>query len=127
MWSAMRFWGFCKKKEGHKKESEANDNSIGEAYCFVAIERNTKLVLNFALGRRSQATTDIFIEGLRAATSEQRFQISTDGFRPHFVGHYHHAWRPLRFCPNSSKCTRRAPKASALTARRKSRIRSESQ
>ena len=35
-----------------------------------------KLVLNFALGRRSQATTDAFIEGLRHATAHQRFQIS---------------------------------------------------
>jgi hypothetical protein len=42
------------------------------------------LVLNFALGRRDQATTDIFIEGLRAATSpKQRFQITTDGFQPY--------------------------------------------
>jgi IS1 family transposase len=49
----------------------------------VAIERYTKLVLNFALGRRSQATTDAFIEGLRAATARQRFQISTDGFQPY--------------------------------------------
>jgi IS1 family transposase len=39
--------------------------------------------LNFALGRRSQATTDVFIEGLRAATSPQQFQISTDGFQPY--------------------------------------------
>jgi IS1 family transposase len=36
-----------------------------------------------ALGRRSQATTDVFIEGLRAATSAQQFQISTDGFQPY--------------------------------------------
>ena len=62
---------------------EADDDSMGDAYCFVAIERNTKLVLNFALGRRSQATTDAFIEGLRHATSPQRFQISTDGFKPY--------------------------------------------
>ena len=52
-------------------------------YCFVAIERNTKLVLNFALGRRNQQTTDVFIEGLRAATSRQHFQITTDGFAPY--------------------------------------------
>ena len=58
-------------------------SGLGDAYCFVAIERNTKLVLNFALGRRSQATTDAFIEGLRAATAPQRFQISTDGFQPY--------------------------------------------
>jgi transposase-like protein/IS1 family transposase len=76
-------WGYVGKKEGHKKPAEANDDSIGDAYCFVAIERNTKLVLNFALGRRSQATTDAFIEGLRHATAAQRFQISTDGFVPY--------------------------------------------
>jgi IS1 family transposase len=48
------------------------------------MERHTKLVLNFALGRRDTATTQIFIEGLRHATSPaQRFQISTDGFQPY--------------------------------------------
>jgi len=77
-------WAFIRKKEGHKTEHEsATDNTIGDAYTFVAIERGTKLVLNFALGRRDQATTDLFIEGLRAATSSQRFQISTDGFGPY--------------------------------------------
>jgi len=39
--------------------------------------------LNFALGKRNQATTDIFIEGLRHATAHQRFQITTDGFGPY--------------------------------------------
>jgi len=76
-------WGFVQKKEGHKSPEEANDGSIGDAYCFVAIERNTKLVLNFALGRRNQATTDIFIEGLRHATAHQNFQVTTDGFKPY--------------------------------------------
>jgi hypothetical protein len=75
--------GYVGKKEGHKLPSEADNDSIGDAYRFVAIERYTKLILNFALGRRSQATTDAFIEGLRAATSSQRFQISTDGFQPY--------------------------------------------
>jgi len=76
-------WGYVFKKESHKWPEEANEEGIGDAYCFVAMERNTKLVLNFALGRRSQATTDAFIEGLRHATAAQRFQISTDGFAPY--------------------------------------------
>jgi transposase-like protein/IS1 family transposase len=76
-------WGYVYKKEGHKLPEEANEEGMGDAYCFVAIERYTKLVLNFALGRRSQATTDAFIEGLRAATSPQRFQLSADGFQPY--------------------------------------------
>jgi lambda repressor-like predicted transcriptional regulator len=60
---ADEIWSFIQKKEGHKRPEKANDETIGDAYTFVAIERNTKLVLNFALGRRNQATTDIFIEG----------------------------------------------------------------
>jgi IS1 family transposase len=80
---ADEIWGFIGKKEGHKRPEEARNETIGDAYCFVAMERNTKLVLNFALGRRNQATTDIFIEGLRAATSPQKFQMTTDGFSPY--------------------------------------------
>ncbi len=75
-------WGFIQKKEAHKRPAEAHDNSIGDAYTFVAIERDSKLVLNFALGRRDTATTQIFIEGLRDAIAlECSFQISTDGFQ----------------------------------------------
>jgi len=76
-------WAYVAKKEAHKRPAEANNETIGDAYCFVAIERNTKLVLNFALGRRDQATTDVFIEGLRSATAPQPFQITTDGFGPY--------------------------------------------
>jgi transposase-like protein/IS1 family transposase len=72
-------WGFIRKKEGHKTEAEENDESIGDAWCFVAIERHSKLVLNFALGRRNKATCDLFIEGLRAATAPQKFQLTSDG------------------------------------------------
>jgi IS1 family transposase len=76
-------WGFIQKKEGHKRAEEANNETIGDAYTFVAIERHSKLVLNFALGRRNQATTDIFIEGLREATATNHFQVTTDGFAPY--------------------------------------------
>ena len=78
-------WGYVQKKESHKWPHEAHDDSVGDAYCFVAIERQTKLILNFALGRRSQATTNAFIEGLRLATAPQRFQLTTDGFAPYIT------------------------------------------
>jgi IS1 family transposase len=73
------------KKESHKRPSEAHDYSVGDAYTFVAIERDSKLVLNFALGRRTVATTQPFIEGLRDAIAPGEFQISTDGFQPHIA------------------------------------------
>jgi transposase-like protein/IS1 family transposase len=77
-------WGYIKKKEGHKGVKEEDDESIGDSYCFVAIERNTKLVMNIALGRRNQKTTDVFIEGLRDSIKPgHHFQITTDGFAPY--------------------------------------------
>ena len=35
------------------------------------------------MSKRDQATTDVFIEGLRHATAHGRFQITTDGFKPY--------------------------------------------
>lgn len=74
-------WGFIGKKQ--KAVTEDDDPNMGDAYTFVAIERHTKLVLNFALGKRNQRTTDIFIEGLRSATASENFQVSADGFSPY--------------------------------------------
>jgi transposase-like protein/IS1 family transposase len=75
---ADEIWSFVGKKQ--KQVRPEDDLNFGDAYCFVAIERTSKLVLNFAHGKRDQATTNIFIEGLRQATSRNEFQITTDGF-----------------------------------------------
>jgi IS1 family transposase len=77
---ADELWSFIGKKQ--KRVRPEDDQNLGDAYTFVAIERNTKLVLNIALGKRDQATTDIFIEGLRHAT-RGNFQVTTDGFSPY--------------------------------------------
>lgn len=73
-------WAFIGKKQ--KRVRPEDDQNLGDAYTFVAIERHTKLVLNIAVGKRDQATTDVFIEGLRHATRGE-FQITTDGFQPY--------------------------------------------
>ena len=74
-------WSFIGKKQ--KRVRPDDDQNLGDACTFVAIERHSKLVLNFALGKRDQATTDVFIEGLRAATAPDHFQVTTDGFAPY--------------------------------------------
>jgi transposase-like protein/IS1 family transposase len=74
-------WAFIGKKE--KRVHPEDDQNLGDCYTFVAIERNTKLVLNIAMGKRDQATTDVFIEGLRQAIAPGHFQITTDGFAPY--------------------------------------------
>jgi IS1 family transposase len=77
---ADEIWSFIGKKE--KKRKPADDPMLGDCYTFVAIERDTKLALNVTIGRRDQASTDVFIEGLRLAT-RGRFQLTTDGFAPY--------------------------------------------
>lgn len=77
---ADEIWSFIGKKE--KKRKPGDDPMFGDSYTFVAIERDTKLALNVTIGRRDQASTDVFIEGLRLATGG-RFQLTTDGFAPY--------------------------------------------
>jgi len=43
-------WAFIGKKE--KRARPEDDQNVGDFYTFVAIERNTKLVLNIAMGKR---------------------------------------------------------------------------
>ena len=78
---ADEVWSFIGKKE--KRVRPEDDQNLGDCYTFVAIERHSKLVLNIAMGKRNQSTTDAFIEGVRHATASTRFQITTDGFGPY--------------------------------------------
>jgi transposase-like protein/IS1 family transposase len=78
---ADEVWDFIGKKEKRVRPDE--DQNLGDCYTFVAIERHSKLVINFANGKRDKATTDIFIEGLRDAIAPGRFQITSDGFAPY--------------------------------------------
>src|SRR5208282_4425733 len=72
-------WGyvFCKEKN-----NVSGDPRRGDAYCFTAVERNTKLLLAWHLGRRSARDTFAFTEKINEAT-QGRFQITTDGFKPY--------------------------------------------
>jgi hypothetical protein len=69
-------WAFVLKKEAHKKYSwEANDDTIGDCYAWIAIERNSKLVLAFSVGRRTLPHAMDLMRKLRRATSDQRFLV----------------------------------------------------
>ena len=74
-------WSFIAKKQ--KRVRPEDSQLLGDCYVFVGIERHTKLVLNIAIGKRDQRTTDAFIEGIRQVTARSRFQITTDGFAPY--------------------------------------------
>jgi len=75
---ADEIWGFvwCKQKT---KNAKGYGDECGDAYCFVAIERYSKLVLAWHLGQRGVEDTEAFIEKLNRATAG-RFQLTTDGW-----------------------------------------------
>jgi transposase-like protein/IS1 family transposase len=74
---ADEIWSFIGKKERMLRPDD--DATLGDAYTFVGIERHSKLVLAWHLGRRTTRDTEAFTEKLNEATSG-RFQITTDGF-----------------------------------------------
>ena len=74
-------WGFVGMKE--KTRVRKNRPEIfGDAWCFTGIERDTKLILAFHVGKRTPEDTMAFANKLNRATSG-RFQLTTDGFRPY--------------------------------------------
>jgi transposase-like protein/IS1 family transposase len=79
---ADELWSFCYCKQKQVTPAITERRIAGDVYTFIALETHSKLVFNFVVGRRDQASTDVFIEGLRLATSG-RFQITTDGFGPY--------------------------------------------
>ncbi|HTW65987.1 MAG TPA: IS1 family transposase [Bryobacteraceae bacterium] len=79
---ADEIWGYVAKKEGHKRPDEYEDETIGDCWTWVALERNTKLVLAFAVGRRSLDKAFELAHKLRRATNPNvRFQLTSDGLR----------------------------------------------
>ena len=79
---ADEIWGFVQFKNRHKLHNQITDPRVGDAYTFVGIERNTKLVLAWHLGERDMVHTEAFTEKLSYATSG-RFQLTTDGWKPY--------------------------------------------
>jgi IS1 family transposase len=72
-------WGYVGMKEKAKGGFYKNVDTLGDAYTYVAIERNTKLILAWHFGNRSKPDTLAFILKLRRAT-EGKFQLTTDGW-----------------------------------------------
>jgi transposase-like protein/IS1 family transposase len=76
---ADEIWGYVRCKEGTKMRLKISDPEAGDAYCYFGLERTSKLVLAWHLGRRNRWDVDSFMEKLSRATAG-RFQLSTDGF-----------------------------------------------
>lgn len=84
-------WGFvfCKKATAKIKNYVGG---CGDNFCYTAIDRQTKLLVAWHMGRRTEDHCDQFIAKLEAATFGH-FHISTDGFKSYptkikkYLGH----------------------------------------
>lgn len=74
-------WSFVGMKEKNKRGENAYKDELGDCYCWVAIERNTKLVLAYQVGKRTLQNAFRLMRKLRRATSDDRFQLTTDGLK----------------------------------------------
>jgi transposase-like protein/IS1 family transposase len=76
---ADELWAFVGMKEKTKRRMGVTSPELGDAYTFVAMERTSKVVLSWHLGRRTSEDASVFMAKTAAATSGN-FQLSTDGF-----------------------------------------------
>src|ERR1700730_7983400 len=75
-------WAFVGMKQ--KRAAQLPERGeFGDAYTFVALDADTKLVPCFHVGRRTGADTAIFINDLRLRVINQQ-QITTDAFTPYY-------------------------------------------
>jgi transposase-like protein/IS1 family transposase len=79
---ADEIWSFVYIKEKARLRRDYPEDGCGDAYCYTAIERTTKLLIAWHLGKRSVQDTWEFAYKLRRATVGD-FQLTTDGFHPY--------------------------------------------
>jgi IS1 family transposase/transposase-like protein len=72
-------WTYCGKKQRHVKAEDSPE--LGDAWVFVALDAETKLIPAYMVGKRDRQTTYQFLTTLRNRMApEHRLQITTDGF-----------------------------------------------
>ncbi len=76
---ADEIWSFVGKKDRNVRVDDPEE--LGNAWVFVAMDAQTKLIPSYVVGKRDRATTYQFLADLHDRLAEEhRFQLSTDGF-----------------------------------------------
>lgn len=79
-------WDFVGKKAKRVRDNESG-TGVGDAWTYTAIERNSKLLLAYHVGKRNSMDTDRFLVKLRRSVDEdRRYQITSDGFQAYQYG-----------------------------------------
>jgi transposase-like protein/IS1 family transposase len=79
---ADEVWAFVGMKDKAKHAKQIEDESIGTQYTFTCIDAETKLIVGWHLGRRTEQDALMFLEKVYNAIEggTKQFQISTDGW-----------------------------------------------
>ncbi len=88
-------WSFIAKKEKNKGPEEAHNDTIGDCYVWVCLERNTKLVLSYSVGRTLAHAMDLMLKPAALLHSDQRFPAN-DGRPTRLRGRRRDDRGPLR-------------------------------
>jgi IS1 family transposase len=109
-------WTFCRIKEGHAKKLNLDTSRCGDQYLYTALDTESKLLVTFAVGKRTWETTNVFIADLRkrlvtsATFGDDRPQLSTDGYQPylpairrHFNGTVRHGVLIKQYADNTGR------------------------
>lgn len=77
---ADELWSFVHTKE--RQLSSDDPAEWGDAYTWIALDSETKLVLSYHVGKRNAESAFILARDLSERVTG-RFQITTDGFKPY--------------------------------------------
>lgn len=78
---ADEIWSFVAMKDKTKHEQNITSDKIGSSYTFTCIDSDTKLIVAWHLGTRTEKHAVTFLRKIRGAVEPGvEFQISTDAF-----------------------------------------------
>ena len=72
-------WGFIGKKQKNLRPGD-EAKGLGDAWTFVAIDAETRMVPAYRVGKRDSYNANCFVEDLAARLDSERVQVSTDAF-----------------------------------------------
>jgi hypothetical protein len=92
-------FGFVGFKE---RQNKLKDPMVGEQYTYLGINAKTKFIINAVVGKRDEATTELYIEDLKKRVKTP-FQLTTDGFYSYFGAGFPRTKNWFRFALDHGK------------------------
>lgn len=76
-------WGYVHCKQKWAAQFPERRYEIGDFYCFIALDAETKLIPCYRVGKRTWSECDAFVHDLRSRLA-RRVQITTDAFQGYY-------------------------------------------